>query len=293
MCGLGWVALGAGREDPTAFPIMTNVAQFHHFANLGYHGARRIQLEGLVCWEDGAGRRFILVDVSGALWAPSWKDLQLLAIAPERWVAQPVVPIADFPRHSGLVRLRGTLVSVTANRVLVVEDPTGRTRVLCIRMPSVTVDLSAPADPFALETRTVAGLRSFDPHASAFQRVKGAGQIVHAQPGLYCLMDGANGLRFLPKHPASLPLGALTEILGFPRSGLDSGPKILLLKVGRSFIDQLAIHQGIRGNSNPVPGQIGCCLNHEWRRSWPRDYKTECSSPQRLRRRKDQFGFGG
>ncbi len=378
--------------------------------------------------------------VSGALWVPSWKDVQLLTIAPERWAAQPVIPIADLPRHSGLVRMRGTLVSVSSNRVLVIEDPTGRTRVQCTRMPSVapgdrvevlgwseigsegtvleshlqepvipdtgqeapllttitqvrrlsaeaarrrypvriqgvliahfansmsivvqdadlgvfvsvplgdvrgrleigdlcevqgvteagafapmitaekvirlglgrlpvpvqpsidqilngsldsqyveiqgvvtgvdergvrlftrvgrldmdlggwsvqdwrhytdalvrirgcmlavydrttglvrsgrihmeqpsvTVDLAAPADPFALETRTVAGLRSFDPHASAFQRVKVAGQIVHAQPGLYCLMDGANGLRFLPKHPASLPLGALTEVVGF------------------------------------------------------------------------------
>jgi signal transduction histidine kinase len=378
-------------------------------------------------------------NVVGALWVPSWEDVQLLAIAPERWAVQPVVQIADLPHRSGLVRLRGTLVSVTTNRMLVIEDPTGRVQVQCSRMPSVapgnlvevlgrsessaegkvlgahlqewvlpdtgqeapqlttikqvrslsaevaqrqypvkiqgvvtahfangmsiviqdadlgvfvsiplgntrgrleigdacevlgvtqagafapmikaekvihlglgrlpepvqpsidqivngsldsqyveiqgvvtgvderavrlftrvgrldmdlggrsvqdwqqytdalvrirgcmlavydrttglvrsgrihmeqpsvTVDLPAPADPFALETRTVAGLRSFDPHASAFQRVKVAGQVVHAQPGLFCLMDGTNGLRFYPKNPTPLRVGAMTEVVG-------------------------------------------------------------------------------
>ena len=56
----------------------------------------------------------------------------------------------------------------------------------------------------------------FDPQASAFQRVKISGQIIFIRSTNYFLMDGTNGLRFVPKQPQGLKIGDTVEVTGFP-----------------------------------------------------------------------------
>ena len=111
--------------------------------------------------------------------------------------------------EDALVRVRGCVLAVYDSATHLVSS--GKIRFI---HPSIAVDEFPPTDPFAIAVKRVAALRSFDPHASAFQRVKVAGQIVHANNGLYCLMDGTNGLHFFPKTAVSLPAGAVVEVVG-------------------------------------------------------------------------------
>lgn len=111
--------------------------------------------------------------------------------------------------ENALVRVRGCVFAGY-------DRATGllRSGLLRIIEPTVTVLEAAPTDPFALPLRPVATLRGFDPQASAFQRVRVAGQLIQAQPDLYCLMDGTNGLRFYPRDALHLPRGASIEVVG-------------------------------------------------------------------------------
>src|SRR5205814_593456 len=113
--------------------------------------------------------------------------------------------------EDALIRLRGCWFAS--------GDPaTHQVRVGGGRMfnPSVTVDEPAPMDVFAVTPKRAQDLLLFDPQASALRRVKVSGQIVHEREGEYCMMDGANGLRFVPKETAGLRIGDLVEVVGFP-----------------------------------------------------------------------------
>src|SRR6266849_5790816 len=81
---------------------------------------------------------------------------------------------------------------------------------------SVTVDEPAPVDVFAVTPKRAPDLLLFDPQASALRRAKVFGQIVHKREGEYYMMDVTNGLRFVPKEAASLEIGDLVEVAGFP-----------------------------------------------------------------------------
>ena len=59
----------------------------------------------------------------------------------------------------------------------------------------------------------------FDPQASAFQRVKISGQIVFIRGTNCFLMDGTNGVRFVPKQTQALKIGDRVEVTGFPELG--------------------------------------------------------------------------
>ncbi len=111
--------------------------------------------------------------------------------------------------EDALVRVRGCVLADYARTTRLVSS--GKIRFI---RPAITVDEFPPADPFAIPLKRVAALRLFDLQASAFQRVKVSGQIVHAHNGRYCLMDGTNGLRFFPKKNVSLPAGALVDVVG-------------------------------------------------------------------------------
>ena len=107
------------------------------------------------------------------------------------------------------VRIKGCVFAVydPATRLAI----SGKIRFI---QPALTVDEFPPADPFVIPLKRVAALRSFDPQASAFRRVKVSGQVIHAHNGLYCLMDATNGLRFFPKQEVTVPAGALVEVVG-------------------------------------------------------------------------------
>ena len=121
-----------------------------------------------------------------------------------------------------LIQLRGCLFASW-------DGLTHQVNVGEVRMyaPSVTVVEPAPEDAFAVTPKRATDLLLFDPQASALRRVKVAGQIVHERDGEYYMMDGANGLRFVPKEALSLEVGDLVEVVGFPSL---TGPSPVLLE---------------------------------------------------------------
>jgi signal transduction histidine kinase len=127
-------------------------------------------------------------------------------------------------RHyeNALIRVRGCIMPGRNANTQQVE--VGRIRML---NSLVTVDEPAPANPFAATSKRAADLLLFDPRAGAIQRVKIAGQVVHARRGEYFLLEGASGLRFVPKAPVDLRPGDLAEVVGFPVLG---GPSPVLVE---------------------------------------------------------------
>jgi hypothetical protein len=81
---------------------------------------------------------------------------------------------------------------------------------------SISVDPTAPADPFFAPLKSGADLRRFDSHASILQRVRVDGQIPHQQGNEFFLWDGANGLRFILRTPVHLSAGDMVGVVGFP-----------------------------------------------------------------------------
>lgn len=90
----------------------------------------------------------------------------------------------------------------------------------------VSVEESAPANPFALPTRKAADLLLFDPRASTLQRTKVTGHLVYALPHEYLIQDGLTGFRVLTESARQLNPGALVEAVGFPQLG---GSSLVLL----------------------------------------------------------------
>ncbi len=113
--------------------------------------------------------------------------------------------------ENSLVRVRGCLFARW-------DASTHQVRVGEIRVysASVAVDEAAPEDVFAIAPKHARELLLFDPQASALRRVKVSGQIVHERDGEYYMMDGLNGLRFIPKDALNFKVGDLAEVVGFP-----------------------------------------------------------------------------
>ncbi|HTV41485.1 MAG TPA: ATP-binding protein [Candidatus Sulfotelmatobacter sp.] len=119
-----------------------------------------------------------------------------------------------------LVRIRGCLWAVK-NEVTHALIP-GEIE---IHDPSICIDQPAPRDPFSAPFKHASELLLFDAKAGALQRLKVIGQIVHKEDGEYYLMDGANGLRFIPRKSVQLQVGDQVEVVGFPLLG---GPSPVL-----------------------------------------------------------------
>jgi signal transduction histidine kinase len=113
--------------------------------------------------------------------------------------------------ENALVRVRGCLFATW-------DYITHQVRMGEIRMygPDILVDQPAPADLFSTPRKTAAELRLFDPQAGAFQRVKVAGQLVFVAEGQSFLIDGGEGLRFVPQQVLDMKLGDTIEVVGFP-----------------------------------------------------------------------------
>ncbi len=135
---------------------------------------------------------------------------------------------ADFARYEdAVVRIRGCLLASW-------DYVTHQVKVGEIRVygAEISVDQPAPADLFSIPSKTVADLLQFNPQAGMFQRVKVSGQIVHAQPPEYQLLDGHNGLQFdLKKANPDLEVGDRVEVVGFP--GLSGASPFLHEAVAR------------------------------------------------------------
>jgi signal transduction histidine kinase len=119
--------------------------------------------------------------------------------------------MAQKQYQDALVRLRGCLFASW-------NSATHQVNVGEVRMfnPTVIADEPAPVNVFAAKSKRAADLLLFDPQASALERVKVFGQIVHERDGEYFAMDRTNGFRFTPKETVSLGIGDLVEVVGFP-----------------------------------------------------------------------------
>jgi len=113
--------------------------------------------------------------------------------------------------EDALVRVRGCLFASW-------DYVTHEVKVGEIRIDSadISVDQPAPADLFAIPSKTAAALLLFDPQASVFQRVKVSGQIVYVRDTEYYMTDGRGGLRFITKRPETLAAGDRVDVVGFP-----------------------------------------------------------------------------
>lgn len=105
--------------------------------------------------------------------------------------------------------------------------------------PSVAeVEEPVLPDPFSLPSTRASDLLSFNARASALQRVKVAGQIIHVRSGEYFMQDGQTGIRALTVTDESelFRPGDVVEAAGFLRQG---GPSPVLQeaqirKIGRA-----------------------------------------------------------
>ena len=154
------------------------------------------------------------VELQGIVTAVSTNGLTLLTsegrISVElRVIGLKTTDLAMF--ENLLVRIRGCLF---ANWDYVTHEvEPGAVR---IYGAEVSVDEPPPANLFAMQAKSFSGLLLFDPRAGAFQRVKVAGQILHAQNPEFFLTDGTNGLRFVASKPVALVAGDWVEVVGFP-----------------------------------------------------------------------------
>jgi signal transduction histidine kinase len=151
------------------------------------------------------------VEVQGVVTAVARDSMALLTSAGklivELWESEAG---ALKPYENARIRVRGCVMPARdANN----QVELGRIRLMNL---SFNVDEQPGADPFAAPLKSVADLLFFDPRAGAIERVRIAGQLVHSRRGEYFLVEGTNGLRFIPGNPAGLRPGDLVEVVGFP-----------------------------------------------------------------------------
>ena len=113
--------------------------------------------------------------------------------------------------EDAVVRLRGCLF-------VALDTDTHQLELGHVRMyaDSIAVDRPAPADEFDAPPKRAAELTLFDPQASAFERVKVSGQILHMIGWNYFMMDGTNGVRFTLRQKTELHTGDRAEVVGYP-----------------------------------------------------------------------------
>lgn len=154
------------------------------------------------------------VELQGIVTAVSTNGVTLLTREGRISVELRVIGLkpADLARfENSLVRIRGCLF---ANWDYVTHEvEPGAVR---IYGAEISVGESPPEDLFAMPAKSLSGLLLFDPRAGAFQRVKVAGQILHAQNQEFFLTDSTNGLRFVSSKPTALAEGDWVEVVGFP-----------------------------------------------------------------------------
>jgi signal transduction histidine kinase len=122
------------------------------------------------------------------------------------------MPLVLEQYENRLVRLRGCLLAAW-------DDVSGRIRVGELRLASATVSTadSATPDPFTAPTKSLSDLLKFDLQASAFQRVRVAGQIVSRRGDEYFLRTPEGGFRFFSKLAGKAAIGDLVDVSGFPQ----------------------------------------------------------------------------
>ena len=108
-----------------------------------------------------------------------------------------------------LVRLRGCLQAVWDGQTH--QFKRGEIRLANI---AINTDRTFAADPFAAPEKTVSQLRLYDLQANAFRRVKISGQFLQRRANDCFMMNGTNGLRFIPNAETHFAPGDLIDVTG-------------------------------------------------------------------------------
>jgi len=179
---------------------------------------------------------------------------------------------ADSPAAfvGSVVRIRGCLTAIWNFRSGQVQAG-----IIHLSPAIVQVEEMAPRDPFALPTRKVVDLLRFDPRASALQRTKVAGQIIHVSQREFYISDEGLGLQIPVKTSLPFRAGDLVEAVGFPQLG---GPALVL---------QEAQIRQIGHTQLPTPIQIPFdeLLNHNYDSTLVRIKATLINDTVRLNER--------
>ena len=162
----------------------------------------------------------------------NWSELSLTSASGEFTVR--------LPAHEELAKLKGATVRVIGVCVAQTNERhelTGIT-LLTPNHDCIQVEEPAPADPFAIPSRTIASLRRYSPIQAFNHRVRVVGQVIQQAPGRYLhIQDGASGLLVLSRGTEPLKLGDAVEFSGLP--GRDSNRLVLREAVYRRFGDGL------------------------------------------------------
>jgi signal transduction histidine kinase len=160
------------------------------------------------------------IEVQGIITRVATNEVALLTRDGKIRLLLPEMQTHDLLNYeNGLVRVRGCVVPV--------RDALDRQFIpgqISLCNASITLDEAAPKDS-AIKLKHSSDLLAFDVGAGALQRVKIGGQVVHQRDGEYFLMDGSDGLRFIPRSPVEARVGELVEVVGFPQLG---GPSPVL-----------------------------------------------------------------
>ncbi len=97
----------------------------------------------------------------------------------------------------------------------------------------------APENPFNVPHKRASELLKFDPNASAFQRIRITGQLLHKNVKTLYMLDGDQGLRVTLAEETQLTPGDIIEVIGFPE--FDSPSPRFAHSIARKL------------NSNPLP----------------------------------------
>ena len=93
-------------------------------------------------------------------------------------------------------------------------------RLMVPQPDDLAIEIPAPAEPFAIATRSIGSLLQFDPQEPYGHRVKVAGTVIYYEPGkLVFLQAGEQGMEVQTKTLEPLQLGDRVEALGFVSQG--------------------------------------------------------------------------
>ncbi len=154
-------------------------------------------------------------EVQGVVTAVAGTRLILLTHDGKLQVDLPEKQFSELRRCAdALIRIRGCLWAVKDEEThkLIPGE-------VQIHSAAISVDQAAPGDLFDAPLKRVSELLLFDAKASALQRVRVVGQIIHQRDDEYFLMDGINGMRFIPRFSVPLKTGDQVEVVGFPLLG--------------------------------------------------------------------------
>ena len=131
------------------------------------------------------------------------------------------------------------------------DKQTGQLQIGNIRLyqQKITVVKPAPVDPFSIPLKQIGDLLQFDPEAGALRRVKVSGVLAYQDAEISCIMNGENGLFYIPADAGDSRIGDRLEMVGF----MDlSGPSPVLRDTIVRRIEQAGLPRPRRLEDNAL-----------------------------------------